>query len=308
VQTGQAQLFGVTALVIFLPFSGGFYCSLAAGCAQSNGAGLQDEMSAGRYLLLQKTICICLLTLQGVMAIIFASSLLMFPSHHHAVFAQQKSDPGQVVYDVIKDMPGIGAAFVESCQALLGPKTPGALSLKRALMPSLIIAWEHSLLYFVLILFFAFFYSSIILPVRDMSENLRRSGRAIQHVSPGRPTAEFLEKTLNRLLSLVLLRWLSLLLLPIHVEQWTQVTTLQGLGSTSLIILVGVAIDTQRQILTHALSARYQAQRAVQDLRQEGTLNAYSFSGRSGRWQRHSVQEALRQAKSCPSFFRRYFA
>jgi preprotein translocase subunit SecY len=37
------------------------------------------------------------------------------------------------------------------------------------------------------------------------------------------------------------------------------VTTLQGLGSTSLIILVGVAIDTQRQILTHALSSKYQA-------------------------------------------------
>jgi preprotein translocase subunit SecY len=48
-------------------------------------------------------------------------------------------------------------------------------------------------------------------------------------------------------------------IVPIHVEQATYVQTLQGLGSTSLIILVGVAIDTQRQILTHALSARYQA-------------------------------------------------
>jgi preprotein translocase subunit SecY len=47
-------------------------------------------------------------------------------------------------------------------------------------------------------------------------------------------------------------------ILPIHAEQVFQVQTLQGLGSTSLIILVGVAIDTQRQIMTHALSAQYQ--------------------------------------------------
>jgi preprotein translocase subunit SecY len=110
-----------------------------------------------------------------------------------------------------------------------------------------------------LILFFAFFYSSIILPVRDMSENLRRSGRAIQGVRPGRPTADFLEKTLNRLTFIGAASVAVIAIAPIHIEQWTQVTTLQGLGSTSLIILVGVAIDTQRQILTHALSSKYQA-------------------------------------------------
>jgi preprotein translocase subunit SecY len=92
-----------------------------------------------------------------------------------------------------------------------------------------------------------------------MSENLRRSGRAIQGVRPGRPTADFLEKTLNRLTFIGAASVAVIAIAPIHIEQWTQVTTLQGLGSTSLIILVGVAIDTQRQILTHALSSKYQA-------------------------------------------------
>jgi preprotein translocase subunit SecY len=114
-------------------------------------------------------------------------------------------------------------------------------------------------LYFALILFFAFFYASIVLPVRDMAENLRRSGRAIQGIRPGRPTAEFLEKTLNRLIFIGACAIGIIAIMPIHVEQATYVQTLQGLGSTSLIILVGVAIDTQRQIITHALSARYQA-------------------------------------------------
>jgi preprotein translocase subunit SecY len=126
-------------------------------------------------------------------------------------------------------------------------------------MPSLIIAGSIRLVYFVLILFFAFFYSSIILPVRDMSENLRRSGRAIQG-RPSRPShCRFLEKTLNRLTFIGAASVAVIAIAPIHIEQWTQVTTLQGLGSTSLIILVGVAIDTQRQILTHALSSKYQA-------------------------------------------------
>jgi len=119
--------------------------------------------------------------------------------------------------------------------------------------------WEHSVLYFALILFFAFFYASIVLMPRDMAENLRRSGRAIQGVRPGRPTSEFLEKTLNKLIFIGATAIGIVAIVPIHVEQATQVQTLQGLGSTSLIILVGVAIDTQRQIITHALSAKYQA-------------------------------------------------
>jgi preprotein translocase subunit SecY len=119
--------------------------------------------------------------------------------------------------------------------------------------------WEHSVIYLVLIIFFAFFYSSIILQPKDMAENLRRSGRAIQGVKPGRPTGEYLEKVLARLTMIGATAIAIVAILPIHAEQLTGVQTLQGLGSTSLIILVGVAIDTQRQIMTHALSAKYQA-------------------------------------------------
>ncbi|HMX47821.1 MAG TPA: hypothetical protein PKC93_17820, partial [Candidatus Obscuribacter sp.] len=167
-------------------------------------------------------------------------------------------DPGQVVYNVIKDIPGLGPAFVQMASVNWVKDSWGFLVQEFNNAMSYY-HWEHSVLYFFLILFFAFFYSSIVLPVRDMSDNLRRSGRAIQHVRPGRPTTEFLEKTLNRLTFIGATSVAFIAIAPIHVEQATMVTTLQGLGSTSLIILVGVAIDTQRQILTHALSARYQA-------------------------------------------------
>jgi preprotein translocase subunit SecY len=193
----------------------------------------------------------------GVMAIIFASSLLMFPSTIMS-FVAQKKDPNQMINELIHGVPGLGPQFDSFAQQPWVQNAWSFISTEFANMFSYY-HWEHSVLYFVLILFFAFFYASIVLPVRDMAENLRRSGKAIQGIRPGRPTSEFLEKTLNRLIVIGATAVAIIAILPIHAEQAFQVQTLQGLGSTSLIILVGVAIDTQRQILTHALSARYQA-------------------------------------------------
>jgi len=194
----------------------------------------------------------------GVMAIIFASSLMMFPSTIMQFAKAQHLDPAQVVYKNLAAIPSFGHGFEQFCK-INWVKTVWDFVSQEFTNSMSYYQWEHSLIYFFMILFFAFFYSSIILPVRDMSENLRRSGRAIQGVRPGRPRAEVLEKTLNRLTFIGAMSVAVIAILPIHIEQATQVTTLQGLGSTSLIILVGVAIDTQRQIITHALSAKYQA-------------------------------------------------
>ncbi|MBI5173237.1 MAG: preprotein translocase subunit SecY [Candidatus Obscuribacter sp.] len=257
VQTGQSQVLGVLALVLFFLLVVAFIVRLQQGVRKVMVLG--SRRNVGRQIFAAPDDYMYLpVNPSGVMAIIFASSLLMFPSTIAQFMQKQNQDPGQVVYNVIKDIPGLGPAFVQMASVnwvkdgwgFLVQEFNNAMSYYH---------WEHSVLYFFLILFFAFFYSSIVLPVRDMSDNLRRSGRAIQHVRPGRPTTEFLEKTLNRLTFIGATSVAFIAIAPIHVEQATMVTTLQGLGSTSLIILVGVAIDTQRQILTHALSARYQA-------------------------------------------------
>jgi preprotein translocase subunit SecY len=194
----------------------------------------------------------------GVMAIIFASSLLMFPTTIMQFMAKSGGNPGQGLYDLIAKVPGVGPAFVNFANFHWVKDTWDFLvqEFYNAMAYSKV---EHSFIYFLLIIFFAFFYSSIILQPKDMAENLRRSGRAIQGVKPGRPTGEFLEKMLARLTVIGAVAIAVVAILPIHAEQLTGVSTLQGLGSTSLIILVGVAIDTQRQIVTHALSAKYQA-------------------------------------------------
>jgi preprotein translocase subunit SecY len=200
----------------------------------------------------------------GVMAIIFASSLLMFPSTVMSFMAGQKTKPDQAVWQLLHQVPALGGTLDKLANEAWAQNVWSTVTMEFSNMFSYY-HWEHSLIYFLLILFFAFFYASIVLPVRDMAENLRRSGRAIQGVRPGRPTAEFLDKTLNRLVVIGAVAVGIIAILPIHAEQAFYVQTLQGLGSTSLIILVGVAIDTQRQILTHALSARYQARGLFRD-------------------------------------------
>lgn len=257
VQTGQSPLWGVVILVLtFLALIALIVC-LQQGVRKimvlgaRRNVGRQVFAAPDDYLYLP-------VNPSGVMAIIFASSLLMFPTTVMSFIGQRNANPAQALIDMFKSIPYVGTYFDTLSKHPVAQNVWDFILQETANVFSYY-HWEHSLLYFLLILFFAFFYASIVLPVRDMAENLRRSGRAIQGIRPGRPTAEFLEKLLNRLIFIGASAIAIIAILPIHVEQATYVQTLQGLGSTSLIILVGVAIDTQRQILTHALSARYQA-------------------------------------------------
>ncbi len=244
----SAVFLGLVALVVCLQQGVRKIKVLGARRQTSKQAGAIDAPDDFLYLPVNPS---------GVMAIIFASSLLMFPTTIMQ-FVGKQGDPMAGLYQTIVGVPGLGSVFKDFAAQHWVQKVWGFISHEfiQFMQYSSI---EHSVVYFLLIIFFAFFYASIVLPTKDMAENLRRSGRAIQGVKPGRPTSEFLEATLNRLIFIGATAIAIVAILPIHVEHATGVVTLQGLGSTSLIILVGVAIDTQRQIITHALSARYQA-------------------------------------------------
>ncbi|MDJ0625655.1 MAG: preprotein translocase subunit SecY [Candidatus Caenarcaniphilales bacterium] len=118
--------------------------------------------------------------------------------------------------------------------------------------------WEHSLFYISLIILFAFFYASILLNPKDMAENLQKGGNAIQGIKPGKPTAEYIEKVLNRIVFIGACLIGLITILPIHVEKLCEVTTLGALGGTSLIIMVGVAIDLHTQIIAYTQAHQYQ--------------------------------------------------
>jgi preprotein translocase subunit SecY len=117
-------------------------------------------------------------------------------------------------------------------------------------------SWEYYVLYTVLILYFALFYSEISLPAKDIAENLRRSQRSIQGVKPGPATVSFLRKKIQKLALAGACAVAFIALLPTQIAQLTHVHTLLGIGSTSLIILTGVAADTKRQISACISSSR----------------------------------------------------
>ena len=119
-------------------------------------------------------------------------------------------------------------------------------------------SWTYALTFFSLILGFSYFYASLTINPVDVASNLKKGGVAIPGVRPGTNTANYLSGIQNRLTLLGGLFLGSVAIIPSAVERATNVQTFQGLGATSLLILVGVAIDTAKQVKTYVISQRYE--------------------------------------------------
>ncbi|WP_353931618.1 preprotein translocase subunit SecY [Okeanomitos corallinicola TIOX110] len=119
-------------------------------------------------------------------------------------------------------------------------------------------AWVYALVYMVSIIFFSYFYSSLILNPVDVAQNLKKMGSSIPGIRPGKATSEYIERVTNRLTFLGALFLGLVAIIPTAVESTLNVPTFRGLGATSLLILVGVAIDTAKQIQTYVISQRYE--------------------------------------------------
>jgi preprotein translocase subunit SecY len=157
----------------------------------------------------------------GVMPIIFASSVLILPS-----FIGQTFSGNQVVANITN---------------FLAPNT-----------------WGYVLLYLVLIVGFSYFYSSLIVNPEDMSKNLKKMGSSVPGIRPGTATSTYLSGVLNRLTLLGAIFLGAVAIVPTAIERSTGIATFSGIGATSLLILVGVAIETSKQIQTYVISQRYE--------------------------------------------------
>ncbi|MEB3275970.1 MAG: preprotein translocase subunit SecY [Cyanobacteriota bacterium] len=136
--------------------------------------------------------------------------------------------------------------------------SPWLIKVASLLNPNSSTPWLYALVYFSLILGFGFFYASLTVNPVDIATNLKRSGVAVPGVRPGSATAQYLGAVQNRLTLLGGLFLGAVAIIPSAVEGATQVRTFQGLGATSLLILVGVAIDTAKQVQTYVISQRYE--------------------------------------------------
>ena len=154
----------------------------------------------------------------GVIPIIFASSVLMFP----------------VTIAQFVDVPWV--------------KAMGKL-----------FQWGSPLqttLYVLMILFFTYFYTAVSLNIGDLSDNIKKNGGFIPGLRPGNPTTEYLDKVMSRI-TLAGAIFLSLIALMPHVIGW--VTRIEGVyfGGTALLIVVGVALQTMKQIESMVLIRHY---------------------------------------------------
>ncbi len=116
--------------------------------------------------------------------------------------------------------------------------------------------WLYTLLYFLLIIMFAFFYMSIQYNPLEMANNLRQSNGTIPGIRPGKPSADFIAKILSKITLIGALFLAFVALVPIV---YTNLTGLAGLsmGGTSIIIIVGVALETVKQLESQMMMRHY---------------------------------------------------
>ncbi|MCI2429441.1 preprotein translocase subunit SecY [Candidatus Acetothermia bacterium] len=110
----------------------------------------------------------------------------------------------------------------------------------------------------LLIFFFTYFYSAIVFNPRDLAENLRKWGGFIPGIRPGKPTTDFIESVQARLLFIGATFLVAMALLPMLITNMSGFTAL-FLGGTSLLIVVGVGVDTIKQIEAHMVERQYES-------------------------------------------------
>ena len=111
-------------------------------------------------------------------------------------------------------------------------------------------------MYFLLIIFFTYFYTAIQFNPIEMSNNMKKNGGFIPGIRPGRPTSEYISKVLSRI-TLVGAIFLGLIaILPIFLNLALNIQNF-SIGGTSLLILVGVALETVKNIESQMLVRHY---------------------------------------------------
>ena len=117
-------------------------------------------------------------------------------------------------------------------------------------------SWGYWILYFWLVVAFTFFYTLVIFQQQNIAENLQKQGGFIPGIRPGRPTAEYLYKVLMRITLVGALFLGVVAILPFLVRTATGVQTL-SLEATAMLIVVGVGLDTMRQLEAQLLMRHY---------------------------------------------------
>jgi preprotein translocase subunit SecY len=159
----------------------------------------------------------------GVIPIIFSMSLLQFPL---TITYFMKSNSG----------------FTEFVNKWLSMSEPPGV-------------WIYVALYVVLTVFFTYFYTAVTFNVVDVSDNMRSNGGFIPGIRPGRTTVEYLNRVMTRITFVGAVFLAAIAALPFLIQQWTELDI--RFGGTALLIVVGVGLDTMKQIENQMVMRNY---------------------------------------------------
>ena len=155
----------------------------------------------------------------GVISIIFAISLLQFPQQ------------------IAMFMPNKGATLTKVMEVLNMTHPVGAL------------------LYVVLIFFFTYFYTSIVINPNEIAMNMKKNGGFIPGIRPGQPTSAYITRVVNRITLVGAICYAILAMVPILLQWIFKINV--GFGGTTLIIVVGVCLDIVKTLESQLLMRHY---------------------------------------------------
>ena len=161
--------------------------------------------------------------LSGVMPIIFASSILVLPETIYFLMGQNAPTTG------------FWKSFFDAFSST---------------------GWVYAVLYFILIILFAYFYMTIQYNPVEMANNLRQSNGTIPGIRPGKPTSDYITKILSKVTFIGSLFLAFIALMPIIFGGTTGMKSL-SIGGTSLLILAGVALETVQQLQSQLMMRHY---------------------------------------------------
>ncbi len=117
----------------------------------------------------------------------------------------------------------------------------------------------YNLLYVVMIVFFTYFYTAVTFNPQEVADNMKKNGGFVPGLRPGRPTAEYMERVLTRITLPGAIFLAVIAVMPFVISAVTRIPQqILSLGGTGLIIMVGVALDTMKQIESHLLLRHYE--------------------------------------------------
>ncbi len=162
----------------------------------------------------------------GVIPIIFAISMMLFPAQ------------------ILAAIPG-KTGFIGSLKSMAQQLSPGQ-------------TWYATVLYALLIVVFTYFYTAIVMNVQDMADNLKKYGNYIPGIRPGKPTFDYLDRVVSRITLAGAVFLAAVALVQYLAPMLTGVTSFGLIGGTSLLIVVGVAIETMQAVEAQLLMRNYE--------------------------------------------------